>query len=202
MYIPLINEMPEKSEIIDFIKQYSFATIINISKEKPLATHLPFIVNDSGGKLTLISHFAKANDQWLCLKDGTSLVIFSEPHAYISPSNYEKNLNVPTWNYIAVHIYGKAKIIDDSFAVRQILEKTILNYEPGYLKQWNDLPEEYKAAMEKGIVAFEIEVEEVQAKKKLSQNKTEVERRNIINHLNNSKLSTEKTIAHYMEKDF
>ena len=134
MYIPLINEMPEKAEIIDFIRKYSFATIINILEEKPIATHLPFIVYDNGGKLTLLSHFAKANDQWQRLKDSTSLVIFTEPHAYISPSNYEKNLNVPTWNYIAVHIYGRAKTIDDSATIRQILEKTILNYEPGYLK--------------------------------------------------------------------
>src|SRR5690606_3894178 len=115
------------------------------------------------------------------------LIIFSEPHAYISPKNYDKELNVPTWNYISVHAYGQGKIINEFERVYQILESTIENYEIEYKQQWNKLPHDFKTKMISGIVAFEINVTETQAKEKLSQNKTENERKNIINSLSSSK---------------
>jgi transcriptional regulator len=193
--------MSDAEEILTFIQQYSFASIITHHGDKPIATHLPFMVSEREGKIVLHSHFAKANDHWQIIEGNTSLIIFSEPHAYISPSNYEKKMNVPTWNYLAVHAYGTARIIFESLSVRQILEHTIVTYESEYLHQWNDLPEEYKAAMEKGIVAFELVVDEVHAKKKLSQNKTHKEKENIVNQLINSKNSNEKAIADYMAKE-
>ena len=129
------------------------------------------------------------------------LVIFTEPHAYISPRNYDKELNVPTWNYISVHAYGQGRLITQTDKVIEILEATISNYELAYMQQWISLPENFKFKMIKGIVAFEIEVTELQAKKKLSQNKTEAEQRRIINSLSNSNNDNEKHIADYMRRN-
>ncbi|MBK8473954.1 MAG: FMN-binding negative transcriptional regulator [Sphingobacteriales bacterium] len=94
-----------------------------------------------------------------------------EPHAYISPQLYESPINVPTWNYIAVHAYGKAQLIADEIAATALLEQTINYYEAQYMVQWNSLPQDYKDRLLKGIVAFEIVVTELQGKQKLSQNK-------------------------------
>ena len=193
--------MTNDSKILSFIKKYSFATIITNKDSYPVATHLPFVVAEEGNKIKLLSHFAKANEHWKLITEKVSLVIFSEPHAYISPSNYEKTLNVPTWNYIAVHVYGKCKLITREEEVLNILEQTINTYETTYQTQWQSLPQEYKTGMMNGIVAFELIIEEIQAKEKLSQNKSTIEREKIIKSLEKSENSVENAIADYMKAD-
>lgn len=180
------------------MQKYSFATIVTNMDGLPQATHLPFLIEQREGTLVLISHFAKTNLQSEAVFNETSLVIFTEPHAYISPSNYEKELNVPTWNYLAVHAYGKANLIEDKAEVAKLLEKMIGFYEANYLKQWAQLPDDYKFKMMNGIVGFEIVVEDIQGKKKLSQNRTEVERENIVKSFRGSADQNEKDIAGYM----
>lgn len=201
MYIPKSNILADRNEAIDFIKRFSFGTIVTSKDNVPTATHLPFLVELINEKIVLTSHFAKANEQWKDIEGNKALIIFSEPHAYISPTNYEKKLNVPTWNYIAVHGYGTGKLIMDFDKVIEVLEKTITNYEESYKTQWDSLPINYKERMSKGIIAFEIEVDDLQAKKKLSQNKTEMEQQNIINSLSKSHNTHERLIADYMEKE-
>ncbi|MBS1504662.1 MAG: FMN-binding negative transcriptional regulator, partial [Bacteroidetes bacterium] len=166
MYIPSFNQFPDRQEIIAFMQRYSFASIVTTIDDKPFATHLPFLVREEGDKLLLLSHFAKANPQSKEIFDKTSLVIFTEPHAYISPSNYETEKVVPTWNYIAVHAYGKARMLGDD-EKPALLKHTIETFEAAYFQQWQGLPEEYRSRMMNGIVAFEIEVTDMQAKKKL-----------------------------------
>ena len=200
MYIPSFNTFPDGQEIITFMQRYSFATIVTSVNGVPEATHLPFLVKQEDEKLFLLSHFAKANPQSAQIIDNTSLVIFTEPHAYISPKNYEKEENVPTWNYLAVHAYGKAVIIEEESKKAELLQHTIEFYDKGYMQQWEKLSDHYKSKMMKGIVAFEIEVTDLQAKKKLSQNRTDIERENIINSLGNSNDANEKEIAAYMSK--
>ncbi len=200
MYIPHFNLITDKKEAISFMQRYSFATIVTSVNGLPEATHLPFLVKEENDKLFLLSHFAKANPQSAQIIDNTSLVIFTEPHAYISPKHYEKEENVPTWNYIAIHAYGKAVIIEEEDKKAELLKHTIESYDTGYLQQWEKLSDHYKSKMMKGIVAFEIEVTDLQAKKKLSQNKSEIERENIINSLSKSTDSNEREIAAYMNK--
>jgi transcriptional regulator len=200
MYTPKFNRMIDKQEAISFMQKYSFATIVTVTNGIPSATHLPFIIEQRGDTVVLISHFAKANQQSADVFSCTALVIFTEPHAYISPTHYEKELNVPTWNYLAVHAYGKATLIDDKAQVAQVLEKTISFYEADYLKQWNSLPDDYKSKMMNGIVAFEIMVDDLQGKSKLSQNRTEQERNNIIGAFAKSADKNEQEIADYMAK--
>ena len=201
MYIPKMNAMTDREEMVAFMKQFSFATIITAKENFPVATHLPFLVAVRDDKIILTSHFAKANEQWKAIVENKVLVIFTEPHAYISPRNYDKELNVPTWNYISVHAYGQGRLITQTDKVIEILEATISNYELAYMQQWNSLPGDFKLKMIKGIVAFEIEVTELQAKKKLSQNKTEAEQRRVINSLSNSNNDNEKHIADYMRRN-
>ncbi|RZK78708.1 MAG: FMN-binding negative transcriptional regulator [Pedobacter sp.] len=200
MYIPNNFSITDQNEIVAFMKAYSFATIISAKENMPTATHLPFIVSTREDKVILTSHFAKANDHWKELEANKSLIIFNQPHAYISPSHYERELNVPTWNYIAVHAYGDARIIIDEQSTFDVLEATINNYEAGYKNQWDNLPFDYKMKLSKGIVAFEVTVTDLQAKKKLSQNKSEKEQKNIIDSLSLSEDKNERDIAAYMTK--
>ncbi len=200
MYIPSFNAFSDKSDIIAFMQRYSFGTIVTTVDGLLLATHLPFLVNFEDDKLLIRSHFAKANPQWKAITESTSLLIFSEPHAYISPANYETEKNVPTWNYIAVHAYGKAQLLESVEDKAELLKHTIQTFEAGYLQQWDSLPEDYKLKMMNGIVAFEIEINDLQAKKKLSQNRTELEQQNIIHTLEKSPDTIEKDIAVYMKE--
>lgn len=198
MYIPKDFQTHDRSEIVAFMKQYSFATIITSKDNYPTATHLPFIISEQDGNIILQSHFGRSNHQWSQLADNPVLVIFTEPHAYISPKHYENRLSVPTWNYISIHTYGQAKLITEEVEIFKVLEASIENYEIDYKKQWESLPMDWKVKMAKGIVAFEIVITNVQAKKKLSQNKSELEQRRIIETLSNSKNTNEQDIGKYM----
>ncbi|MDP9049030.1 MAG: FMN-binding negative transcriptional regulator [Bacteroidota bacterium] len=198
MYIPSFNKFPDTQEAVVFMQRYSFATVVSVKDRLPVATHLPFLVKERDGKIILLSHFAKANPQSSDIIDTIALVIFTEPHAYISPKNYEKVESVPTWNYLAVHAYGQCAELTGEENKAALLQEMIQFYDAGYLQQWSSLPEDYKQKMMKGIVAFEIVVDDLQAKKKLSQNRTEKERENIINDLSHASDSNEREIAAYM----
>jgi transcriptional regulator len=199
MYIPKSNLLTDTDEIVAFMKQFSFATIITARNNYPTATHLPFIVSTREDKVILTSHFARANEHWKEIEESANLVIFNEPHAYISPKHYDNPVSVPTWNYISVHAYGRGKLITDTGEIFAILEKTIMVYEEDYKKQWDNLPLDYILKMQKGIVGFEIEVNDLQAKKKLSQNKTQAEQQRIIKDLSDNGSDNERQIVNYMK---
>lgn len=198
MYIPAINRMTDREKAIRFMQQFSFGALITVNDQLPIATHLPFVVSRQGETITISGHMAKANEQWKDMENNQSLVIFSEPHAYISPRHYDKEQEVPTWNYMAVHAYGNATIVSNYEEVLALMEATILTYEEAYQQQWARLPEEYKQKMTKGIVAFRITVTDLQAKEKLSQNKSAVEQQRIIESLAQSPDTNEQLIAAYM----
>lgn len=201
MYIPNYNLETDRNKILDFIKRFNFGTIVTSKDNIPAATHLPFLIEVREDKIFLISHFAKANKQWQEVNENESvLVIFSEPHAYISPKFYEKLQNVPTWNYISVHCYGKGKILDNFDDALNVLEKSIDFFDNSYRAQWENLDTKYRDGLLGGIAAFEIEVTEIQGKKKLSQNKTETERKNIIDAFQKSSDYNENLIGEYMKK--
>ncbi len=199
MYIPKINLETNRDEIIAFMQQFSFATIITAKNNQPIATHLPFLITIKDENIILTSHFAKANEHWHDIENFSSLIIFSEPHAYISINNYDIELEVPTWNYISIHAYGKGKLLTETEKTFKVLEATIDNYEAEYRKKWDAFPDDYKLKMAKGIVAFEISVTDLQAKKKLSQNRSETEKKKIIETLSKSSDTNEKLIAQYMK---
>ncbi len=199
MYIPNHFKVADNDKLIAFIKQYNFGVIINTANQKPIATHLPFLIEERNGEWFLISHLALANEQWKHFNENEVLVIFTEPHAYISPKFYEKKQNVPTWNFVAIHCYGVPKLIEGVEELFQLMEKTIVTFEADYLQQFNSLDEKYKMGLIKGIKGFEIKVADMQAQYKLSQNKTEKERDNIITHFEKSDDTNLKGIANLMK---
>lgn len=201
MYTPKHYKNPNIDQALEFMKCFNFGTIITSEADRPIATHLPFIISKRENQIIITSHFAKANEQATLFETKNILTIFSEPHAYISPKFYDKKQNVPTWNYVSVHAYGTAKIIDEEKEVFHVLEQMINSFESDYLKQWHELPISYKSRMAKGITAFEITVNELQFKEKLSQNKTAVERKRIIDEFSESDSLNEKLIAKYMSKN-
>jgi len=203
MYVPQRFQFAERAEVLAFMRAYSFATIVSVGDEaRPLASHLPFVVEENAdGDIVLTSHFARANAQWCALEGREILVVFAEPHAYISPRHYDKTLNVPTWNYVAVHAYARARLITDEREVFAALEKMIDQYETDYRAQWSTLPQDYKDGLAKGIMAFELRVFDLLASRKLSQNKTTQERERIAHALEQSPDTSAQTIGKMMRSE-
>ncbi|MXV14399.1 FMN-binding negative transcriptional regulator [Hufsiella ginkgonis] len=200
MYIPKNYLLTDFAAITSFMQQYSFGTLVSNHENIPEATHIPFVIEVIGDQVHISSHMARSNPQAARMENQEVLIIFTEPHAYISPRHYEKEQNVPTWNYLAVHVYGRVQVTNDPQRKQELLEKMIGTYEKGYMEQWKRLPEQFKANNIKGITAFEIEITDIQAKNKLSQNKTETERKSIISELGNSGDTNERDIARYMSQ--
>ncbi len=203
MYIPKHFEEKDRSKLIAFMREYNFAAIVNTAKKKYWATHIPFLVSEtSGGGILLRAHMAKSNPQWANFKsDEEVLIIFQEPHAYISPSLYESKVSVPTWNYIAVHAYGLPKILSSIEERIKLLEETFKVFEPKFKERWVTLPDDYRNELLDGIVAFEIIVTNIEGKFKLSQNRTEGDRERIIENLGEKKDKVKADIAEFMKKE-
>ncbi len=201
MYIPKDYLAADKKEILNFIRTYSFASIITVKDNFQTASHLPFVVTETENEIILTSHFAKANPQWKQITNNNVLVVFTEPHAYISPQYYDSEINVPTWNYMAVHVYGKGRIITEQKESFAVLESMINNFEKEYKTQWDKLPMDYKTKMLKGITAFQITITDIQATKKLSQDKKETEKQRIISAFEKSSHDNEKIIASMMKQN-
>lgn len=199
MYIPKSFIQKDENQTLSFMKKFSFATIVSVSNETPIATHLPFVIEKENDDIILTSHWARANEQWRNIESQKVLTIFTEPHAYISPQAYDKHESVPTWNYISVHAYGQVEIIDEPDEVLKVLEQMIMSFDPTYEDQWRNISMDYKKGMVNGIVAFRIRVTELQANEKLSQNKKEHERVKIVESLAESKHESERQIAGYMK---
>ena len=200
MYIPKYYEEQDTEKLAAFMRANSFAVVVNVVNGSPWGTHLPFVIREEDGRIMLYTHMSRSNDQWKTFESSSEvLVIFQGPHAYISPSNYEKQQNVPTWNYIAAHAYGKPVIISDHDKVLGLLEDMINTYESGYFAQWRSLPADYVNNMVKGIVAFSIEVTKLEGKFKLSQNKTVNEQQNIIGKLKQSDDPLAHGVAAHMQ---
>lgn len=200
MYIPRINAVSDRERLIQFLRDNSFATLVGMVEGSLWATHLPFVIEERSGDLRLIAHLARPNKQWKGFaEDHEVLVIFQGPHAYISPTHYEKREEVPTWNYAAVHVYGTPKIIDLA-SIREVMEKTVEFYEPTYHAQWEELDEKYRTGLMQGVVAFEILVTRLEGTFKMSQNKSEIEQHRIITSLGNSDRSEKRGVAEMMKE--
>ena len=182
MYIPKFFKVEDIEIAKSFIQENSFGILINQVDGKPFATHIPLVIETkSKNKSVLFGHIVKANNQWKAFhEDQEVLVIFQGPHAYVSSSWYDDE-NVPRWNYAAVHVYGKIKIVDNE-TVYKHLSKLVDKYEMG-----NENPVRVSSMsasmLEKqmnAIVGFEIHITEIQAAEKLSQNRDEKNYNNII----------------------
>lgn len=172
MYIPNANRVDDQAQLVAFMQAHSFATLVSLVQGELFASHLPLVIVTQGDQLFLRGHMAKANPHWQELATQREvLVIFQGPHAYISPAHYEKWESVPTWNYMAVHAYGSARLIQDEADLLTALAELIAATEPAYQPQWESLPAKFRNGLLNGIVAFEITVARLEGKFKLSQNR-------------------------------
>lgn len=191
MYTPVHFKVEDQALLYEFMRRFSFATLITFGPQ-PQVSHLPFVVRTEP-ELTLLGHMARANPHWrLFAEANESLIIFQGPHAYISPSLYEEEQSVPTWNYSVVHAYGSAAVREDTGAV---LEEMIGFYDQAYLERWNNFPDEYRERMKSAIVAFEIQVERVEGKFKMSQNRSVRDQENIVEEFAASKAADRQGVA-------
>jgi transcriptional regulator len=184
MYIPEHFRNEDRATALAFMRANPFVILVSNADEGPFATHVPVIIRESADQLTIRGHVAKANPHWRYLQnDPTCLMIFHGPHAYISPSNYDTREVVPTWNYSAVHIYGKATTYGEPDQLLDMLHHLIPTFEAAYEQQWASLTEAFRQRVLSHIVGFEIAVTKLEAKFKLSQNRTRNEQQHIIDSL-------------------
>lgn len=203
MYIHPLNNWKEDAEIASFIQKNAFATLVTQLDNKSWATHLPFVLDkNEDANAILTGHIAKANPQWKNFKeDQEVLVIFQGPHAYISSSWYNHE-NVPTWNYLAVHVYGKIRLIEGDELLDH-LKKLVNIYEDRRPNRVSveTMSEEYVGKQIKALVGFEILISEVHGSRKISQNRDDVNHQNIVENLEESKFSLDKEMAVEMRKE-
>lgn len=186
MYVPASFREDSPDKLHEFIKTYSFGTLFSGPQEDLKASHLPFLLEEKTGiqgKLT--GHMAKANDHWQSLSGKEVLVVFLGPHSYISPVWYQEPDTVPTWNYVAAHVYGKYVSITEEEKLKELLKKTVGFYESGMSKPWDmdSLSGPFLEKMMKAIVGFEIEIKRIEGKWKLSQNHPEARRQKVVRAL-------------------
>lgn len=226
MYTPIHNRESDRAKIVEFMREYPFATLVTARGGKITATHLPVLIDEQDSQQTLpvppvgesdigatvspppdlviTAHLARGNTQWMDFASGDAagadaLVIFQEPHAFISTRHYEKPLSVPTWNYIAVHAYGIPKILDSISERHRVVERMVMQFEAS-MEQFDSLPDDFKHTKLNGIAAFELRVTRLEARFKLSQDRTRVEQENIIEALSARPENIEFEIAARMRE--
>ena len=181
MYIPNAFRKDDIEALHTLMQEHSFATLVTCQDGVPFATHLPLLLDTERGPYgTLRGHVARGNPQWRFFDDSREvLVIFQGPHAYITPSWYEVELSVPTWNYAAVHVYGKGTVFTDEAQLKQLLLDIITRFDSAYVEQWSSFSDQYRSRMMQHIVGFEIIATRIETKFKLSQNRTKPEQEKV-----------------------
>jgi transcriptional regulator len=195
MYSPPYNRPEDRAEILAFLRANDFPLLVSGTGGTLHASHLPAVVQERGEDLFLDMHMAKANPQWREFFDDEVLVVFSGPHAYVSPRWYEQKERVPTWNYAAVHAYGVPRIVEERAAKHAGQERLVASHDPEWLPAFRQLREQYVTDMLEGIVNFEIKVTRLETRWKLSQNRGRREQELIAAQLDQSADTTVRALA-------
>lgn len=202
MYIPKVYENKNLEEVKQFIRENSFGILVTQQNGKSLATHIPLeLSKNETGKEVLVGHISKANPQWHNFQDVNEvLAIFNGPHSYVSSSWYDFE-EVPTWNYVAVHVYGRIKTIEGD-ALYQSLRELMDKYEKGSKDplKIEDMSDRTMRQI-KGIIGFEIEINDIQAAYKLSQNRDDKNHEAIISELEEKNNPGSREIAEQMKRE-
>jgi transcriptional regulator len=200
MYIPAHFAQRDLAALHEAIERYSFATLVSGASAELTASHLPLLLDRSdSAQSTLLGHMARANSQWRDAADQDVLAIFSGPHAYISPSWYESTQVVPTWNYVAVHAYGRLELMEDRREIQLLLARMVALYEAGQPQPWRlNEADEFVDRMLKQIVAFRIPITRLEGKWKLNQNRPANQRQRVVNELSQRSDENSQAIAQLM----
>jgi transcriptional regulator len=204
MYLPKHFEASEPTGR-EIMQAHGWALLITTGEDgAPFCTHLALLWQDDGSAHgSLIGHLARANPHWkLFARDAASLAIFWGPHAYVSPTWYAPGPKVPTWNYVTVHAYGRPQVVEDTQGALDILAKLSAVYEGSGPDAWglDRLPPGNAEAQSKGIVAFRMPLERIEAKTKLSQNRDLEDRHRVIARLEASDGQDAQATARWMKK--
>lgn len=195
MYSPPYNQLNERTELVRFLRANNFPVLVTGTGGKLMASHLPVTVHEDGEQIVLEMHMAKSNPQWQEFLDDEALVIFSGPHAYVSPRWYEERERVPTWNYAAVHAYGVPRIVSGKNEKLESQRRLIESIDPQWLPKHDTLSREYLDRMLEGIVNFSIPVSRLETRWKLSQNRGRREMERIAAQLEASADSAARALA-------
>ena len=201
MYIPKLYKQENLSEIKSFIEAHGFASLISRVEGKPWATHIPLVWEEKGGQSVLTGHISRGNTQWKAFDDHELVMaIFMGPHAYVSSSWYDHE-NVPTWNYMAVHVYGNVRITEGEELLAS-LKKLTNKYEQHSQKPVSveGMSEKFLRNELRGLVGIEITITDIQAVNKLSQNRDAHNKQNIITELEKTSDAGAHQIAQEMKK--
>jgi transcriptional regulator len=191
MYIPRLHQLTDPQRLQAFVRRYSFATLVTSAVEAdgvlvPFASHLPLLLDAGRGTHGVLrGHLARANPQWNHFKpDAEVLAIFTGPHALVSSNWYQEPArSVPTWNYTAVHVYGKPRILAEADQVFAFLEDLMAAYQPEGNPMSLQPPTEQAEALVGAIVAFEVDITRWEGKLKLSQNRSPVDQERVRTNL-------------------
>jgi transcriptional regulator len=189
----------DQDEAIQFMKSHPFALLITVDEHRPIATHIPIEIRENDGKIYATGHIALGNMQKRTLDHNADvLLIFQGSHAYISSSWYTVE-EVPTWDYLAVHAYGTARILS-SDELKSDLEILLNRYESHREKGrlWHTFDPKLLESEMKGIVGFKIEITSIQAAAKMSQNRSDTDYKNIVKELEKSDDQGETQVAKWM----
>lgn len=204
MYTPQSFEETDLVRLHELMRRYPFALLLTTQNDEIAASHLPFMIDASRGKQgTLLAHMARANPHWK-LFDGRrdALVVFTGPHAYISPSWYESPVTVPTWNYALVHAHGRPVIVRDKARVRAILEQLVAIHEAYVNPPWSTAQADgYIDEQLDYIVAFEIEIARFEGKFKLNQNRSRADQEGVVRVLSGADDPLKREVAELMAKN-
>jgi len=206
MYLPKLYRETDEAKINQFIRQNSFAALISCDQQLPIATHLPLeLVEGENGERYLHGHMARANKHWQTFNSANEvLAIFSGPHAYVSARWYNQ-VNVPTWNYMVAHVYGKPRLVTEHDELYAMLKQLVDRYEASAVTdkpyKLETLPQDYVEKEMRGIVGFEIKINRIEAKFKLSQNRRQPDYDNVIAELRKSEDGDAQKIAEAMTQN-
>lgn len=203
MYIPSRYAENDPEKIFAFVEAHPFGMLISQNEDDFDLTHIPMrLIQENSGQWRLFGHIAKANPQSAAIAEGRKAkAVFTGPHTYISSSWYEK-LNVPTWNYIAVHLNGVLEeVVDVEEKVQEVMSLTQVHEKNlEHQKRIAAMPEKQLIPQIHAITVFSMQVEKVEAKYKMSQNRNARDYQNIINHLEQSNFIPDQAVATEMRK--
>ncbi|MBI5825124.1 MAG: FMN-binding negative transcriptional regulator [Chloroflexi bacterium] len=182
MYTPKLYREEDREKIVEFLKQNSFPALVSHDGEKLTATHLPVeIIAGEDGAITILGHMSRANPQWRSFGGQEVMLIFQGAHTYISPRWYS-HVNVPTWNYMMVHVYGRVRAVEGR-ELYSLLSQLVGGHEAGTSYRLENLPGEFVQKEMKGVFGFALDVTRIDAGYKLSQNRDDEDHENIIREL-------------------
>lgn len=178
MYTPA-HFAVDDAAVQDLLAHHGAGNLITATADGLLATLLPFVYDPTVGEYgTLLGHFARNNPQWKVPAVGEAMVIISGPDGYVSPSSYatkrEHGRVVPTWNYVTAHVYGELIIHDDTAWLDGLVRSLTAKHEAEATQPWavDDAPEKFVAGQLRAIVGVEVRISRIEAKAKLSQNRS------------------------------